>query len=275
MSFGLILSGGAAYGIANAGVVKVFEEKHVQPDVIAGSSMGAIIGALSALGHDAKTICDLASALSPLSLVRFADSPLKKGFHGGILTQQLKKHLGPLIGDATIGETKIPFMCVAGRIKKPIAWSQSLSKGFLGTVLDSVEPYVFPPETRIIDAIAASSALPVIFSPVEVARVQYVDLCSFGAVPSRLLKKFMPLDAIIATNTSPTIGRFASYLPSGLREFAQGSEKSLHESLEVCDIVITPEFRGYPYEFHKGLEFIAAGEEATRKKWSDVEQYLN
>ena len=48
---GLVLSGGAARGIAHIGVLKVMEECGIIPDYITGTSMGSIIGALYALGY--------------------------------------------------------------------------------------------------------------------------------------------------------------------------------------------------------------------------------
>jgi NTE family protein len=51
VSIGLVLGGGAAFGLAHIGVIKVLEEEGIPVDVIAGSSMGALIGALWAVGN--------------------------------------------------------------------------------------------------------------------------------------------------------------------------------------------------------------------------------
>lgn len=274
MSFGLVLSGGAAFGLANAGVLQVFEEHGKKPDVIAGSSMGAIIAALYATGHDAKTICALATQLTPLSVVQFSDNPLDGGLHGGILQQQLEKHLGDLIGDRTIGETVIPFVCVAGKVKQPIIWSRALSAGFLDDLLSSVEPYIFPPETRILDAIAASSALPIIFSPVSIHGEQFIDLCAFGAVPSRSLLKTHPVDTLIATHTTPNFAHMKGFMPAGIRAFIDGAQQSLRESLDICDCVIAPKLSGTMFDFHKGEELIEAGKSEAEKQWHTIENMI-
>ncbi len=274
MSFGLVLSGGSAYGLANAGVLDVFEKHQVQPDVIAGSSMGAIIAALYAVGHDAKTICSLAEELSPLSLVGVSKTPLKGGFHGGMLRQKLEEHLAPLIGDTTIGETKIPFVCVAGRVKKPIAWSKALSSQFLPHIFDTIEPYIFPKETRILDALAASSALPVIFSPIVINGESFVDLCSFGAVPSRSLRSSYHVDVIIGTKTTPVFRRIKPFLPAGLKAFIQGAEESLGKSLAACDLVIEPKLIGSLFDFHKSNVLIEAGRQVTEDMWPEIEKLL-
>jgi len=275
MSFGLVLSGGSAYGLANIGILDVFEKHSRQPDVIAGSSMGAIIAALYALGHDTEIISTLAEKLTPLSLVALSKTPLQGGFHGGILRQKLEEHLAPLIGERIIGETKIPFVCVAGRVKKPILWSKALSVNFLSHILDGIEPYIFPKETRILDALAASSALPVIFSPIVIDTESYIDLCSFGAVPSRSLRVTYHVDVIIGTKTTPVFRCIKPYLPTNLKEFIQRAEESLGESLAVCDLVIEPELIGSLFDFHKSKIFIESGKKAAEKMWPDIERLLS
>lgn len=52
---GLVLSGGGARGLAHVGVLKVLERERIPVDVIAGTSMGAIVGGLYASGMDAHT----------------------------------------------------------------------------------------------------------------------------------------------------------------------------------------------------------------------------
>src|SRR6056297_2897599 len=56
---GLVLSGGAAKGIAHIGVLKVMEEVGLYPDYIAGTSMGAIIGGLYAMGYSSDELLNL------------------------------------------------------------------------------------------------------------------------------------------------------------------------------------------------------------------------
>ncbi len=53
---GLVLAGGGAMGIAHVGVIKVLEEAGVPIDMIAGTSMGAIVGALYAMGYSAQEL---------------------------------------------------------------------------------------------------------------------------------------------------------------------------------------------------------------------------
>ena len=66
---GYALGGGAARGLSHIGVLKVLEEYGIYPDIIAGTSMGAVIGALYADGFKANDIEQLASQLDWKRLV--------------------------------------------------------------------------------------------------------------------------------------------------------------------------------------------------------------
>ncbi|MDH3647654.1 MAG: patatin-like phospholipase family protein [Gammaproteobacteria bacterium] len=70
---GLVLSGGGARGAAHVGVIKVLEELRVPVDVIAGTSMGAVIGGLYAMGYDAEELSDLIAAIDWTD--HFVDDP--------------------------------------------------------------------------------------------------------------------------------------------------------------------------------------------------------
>lgn len=59
---GLVLSGGGAKGVAHIGVLKVLEEAGIPIDYIAGTSMGALVGALYSIGYDARTMDSLVRA---------------------------------------------------------------------------------------------------------------------------------------------------------------------------------------------------------------------
>src|SRR3954451_23184224 len=77
---GLALSGGGALGLAHIGVIQYFEERHIPIDLVAGTSMGGLIGGFYAVGknsHDLKGIVDQAdwdALLSPNP--RFVDQPV-------------------------------------------------------------------------------------------------------------------------------------------------------------------------------------------------------
>lgn len=275
MTWGLALSGGAAYGLANAGILSVLEREGLRPDCIAGSSMGAIVGALYAYKGSAAALPPLCKRLGISNVARLSDHPLKGGhLHGGLFRQELAAHLEDILGDAVIGDCAIPFVCIAGRVKEPISWSRILLPGFTDDILTRVEPVMLPPDTRLLDAIMASSAIPVAFSPVIIDGDEYVDLVHFGAIPARTLRNAFHPDIVIGTNTNPVYGTLMKYLPASWSEFLERGYEELEKSMESCDLVITPLLTSSPLRFDKVDTFVQAGEAAAKEVLPEVKRLI-
>ena len=275
MSWGLVLSGGAANGIANAGVLQVLEEHNLKPNYIAGSSMGAIIAALYATGHPSSVFNEFADKLHLSKIVRITELPFKKGLHSGLLQHQLQAFLKPLLGDATIGDCTTPFICVAGKIIKPINWLQIFKSSFAETLTQHVQKHVFGPDVKIIDAITASSSIPVLFHPTVIDETEYIDLVHYGAIPAITLKEAHQPNTIITTDTNPSYPRISKILPQGWRNFLDAGYQSLAISKAQCDIVITPEMPHSLYRFDKAQDFIEAGHTEALKYLPEIETLIS
>lgn len=265
MSLGLVLSGGAAYGLANAGVLRVLEREGIRPDVIAGSSMGAIVGALYAFKGTTDAFDPLIATLKLSQIARLSKTPFKGGLHGGLLRQNLEHLLGTLLGDACIGDCKIPFLCVAAHVTAPIDWTGVLRPGFAQSMLQHATLHVFSQETRLMDAIMASSAIPVLFSPVEINGEQFVDLVHFGSIPARTLRTHFHPDIVVATDTNPRYLALEKVLPAPWIEFLQRGYKELEQSKAACDLLITPKMPAAVFRFDKATAFMDAGERAAEE----------
>jgi len=273
-SWGLVLSGGAACGLANIGTLEVLHEARLRPDCVAGSSMGAIVAALYALGHPPEVLSEVAASLAPLSVVGVSNTPLRAGLHGGLLEQRLDEHLGPLVGDRRIGECAIPFVCVAGRVRAPVRWERMLLPGFVEHVRGQIESHVFGPETRIIDAVRASSAIPVVFSPAEIDGETFVDLVHFGPIPARSLRAAHSPELVVATDTQPPYDHIEPWMPGPMREFLAAGREETALSLAACDLVIRPRLPASMLRFDLGDEFAAAGRAATEGRLEDIRSLL-
>lgn len=265
MAWGLVLSGGIAQGIANVGVLQVLEEEGLQPDYVAGSSMGAIVGALLALGYPAGVFDGILKKLNPFVVAEPSGNPLREGLHGGLFQQKLGAFLGDLLEGKTIDDCGIPFLCVAGKVVKPIPWERIIAPDFKESVMASVEPHFFRGDTKLLDALMATSAVPVFFSPYRIGDDTFVDLCSFGAVPARTLREIYLPDAVIATDTQPRYAGLSPLLPTGWRDFLLAGEESLEQSLAACDLVIKPDLPFGPFRFDKADAFVKAGRDAAEK----------
>ena len=273
--WGLVLSGGAALGLANAGVAQVLEEQGYQPDCIAGASMGAIVGAIVAFTGNTASTSDLCKELTLWNVAKISENPLKDGLHGGLFRQRLSDHLESIFGNATIADCAIPFTCVAGRVKKPINWLHIVRTGFTEEVIDAVEAHEFDPSTRLLDALMASSAIPVVFSPYEIAGQTYIDLVHFGAIPARTMKEKWHPDHIIATDTVPTYEMLMPVLPLPWREFMVRGYEEIAKSKAVCDLVIKPSAPYGTFRFDKAADFVVAGREAAENMLPAISSLLN
>jgi NTE family protein len=109
-NLGIVLSGGGARGIAHLGVLKALEEIGVKPDVISGTSAGAIVGSFYASGHKPEEILDIVLNTTLFSSLRPA---LGRGFLRMDRAELIyKKHLAP----ATFENLKTPLYISATNI---------------------------------------------------------------------------------------------------------------------------------------------------------------
>ncbi len=270
MKSGFALSGGAAWGLANIGILQVLEREGFRCDCVAGSSMGAIVAALYALSIPLNVIADVASNISLLKVARIAKSPFSGGFHSGLLRQQLETILVPLMGNAVISDAKIPFVCVAGKVCKPVAWERIVSPRFTEYFYECITPYVFPSGTRMIDALLATSAIPVIFSPMKIGQHEFVDLVHFGALPARVLRTLHAPDIVIGTDTNPRFGRLRRLLPVPWKEFLDHGHREIEADRAVCNLVIEPRMPASMFRFDRASEFIEAGRFAAEKRLGEL-----
>ncbi|MFO7545054.1 MAG: patatin-like phospholipase family protein [Trueperaceae bacterium] len=139
---GLVLSGGGARGFAHIGALRVLERAGASFDVISGTSMGAILGALYAAGYRAADLYQLASTTTWREVV---DLSLKTGvFKGDRLQAFLAEHL-----PATFEELEVPMAVTV-------------------TDIESGEGLVLT-EGDLVRAVRASSSFPGAFEPIELS----------------------------------------------------------------------------------------------------------
>ncbi len=269
--WGLVLSGGIAYGIANMGVVDVLRREGLRPDCIAGSSMGAIVAALYAADCPAADIDRLCNTLRTTDIARLSG----RWWKGGLLRQRLEPLLAPLLGEKCIGDCVISFLCIAGRVRGRIRWERILRRGFSAHYQSCVEPYIFPPDTRLMDALLASTAMPLLFQPPRIGKDTFIDLLNFTTIPSRELRAAMHPDIVIGTDTNPPREALLKFLPPGWREILTDGYEALHRSREACNLLIMPELHGNSFRFGLAPKFRAAGVAATEKALPAIRKLLN
>ena len=175
---GLVLGAGASLGFAHIGALKVLEKEKIKIDLIAGCSMGAIIGGCYALGAKPSIMEEKALELSRSDIVDIK-IPNRFGFVKGDRAEKVvRKFLGSEKDkELTFKDCKIPFGCVATDIYD--AKLVNLTEG------------------AIIPAIRASFSIGAIFWPVNIDGKNLLDGGILCRVPVNLAKK-MGADIVIA-----------------------------------------------------------------------------
>ncbi|CAM3580057.1 patatin-like phospholipase family protein [Flavobacterium gelidilacus] len=217
-SIGLVLSGGGSKGIAQAGALKFLEEQNIKPSHIAGTSAGAIIAALYAYGKKPEEILEFFKSIYFFHWKHFT---FKKA--GIVDSDSFKSYFNTIFKDTTIGELAMPTFITA----------TDLVKGKLK---------VFRPETKITDAVLASSSFPGMLSPYELNGKLYSDGGILNHFPSDLLQG--RCDYIIGVYVSPIQTIEAKDLRSiksvTTRAFDLLSAQGNYQKFNLCDWVIEP-----------------------------------
>src|SRR4030088_2165933 len=157
---GLALGGGAARGFAHIGIVRTLIAHGIVPNVVVGTSIGAVVGGAYAAGH-LDTLEEWARSLKPRNLLSYLDIRLDgSGLIGGAkLAAQLEAAIGPTL----IEDLPLKFATVATEVR--------------------TGHEIWLTHGRMVHAMRASYALPGIFSPVLVGDRWLVDGALVNPVP--------------------------------------------------------------------------------------------
>ncbi|HEV3431004.1 MAG TPA: patatin-like phospholipase family protein [Paraburkholderia sp.] len=177
---GLVLGGGAARGWAHIGAIRALEEAGIKPDVVCGTSIGALVGAVYANG-DLDWLEDWVGKLTWQTVVRLLDLRFSGGLLGGRKVIDL---FAQQFNGRAIDDLKMPFTAVA-------------------TELDTGRE-VWLREGGVVDAVRASIAIPGIFTPIWHDGVWLVDGGLSNPVPVSAARA-MRADTVIAIDLNHDI----------------------------------------------------------------------
>lgn len=163
-NIGYALSGGGSRGFAHLGALKALEERNLKPDIIAGTSAGALAGVFYADGFSPEEICDMFKNTKFKHFVELT-FPTSGLFRPTGLHSFLKKNLR----SKTFEQLQIPFTAVATDWER--ATTVNFSEG-----------------DKLIDAVVASCCVPLIFSPIKINDHQYVDGGIFKNLPASTIR---------------------------------------------------------------------------------------
>ncbi len=177
MRTGLALGAGAARGLAHIGVIEVLQEKNIRIDLIAGSSIGALIGAYFAVHADISGLRQAAMSLTRKDLLGLID--FAPGRYALIKGEKLQRFIDRLLEGRGFKDTKMPIKIVAA----------DLAQGKV-VVLD---------KGRLSDAVRASISIPGLFLPVEKDGMTLVDGGLLDSTPVDVCRE-MGAERVIAVD---------------------------------------------------------------------------
>jgi len=179
---GLALGSGAARGLAHIGVLKILTANQISIDFIAGSSMGALIGALYASGLSIEQMEDIACNTDwKLTAKMFTPTLPWAGLVEG---NRIREFIRTLVGDKNINDLQIPFAAVA-------------------TDVQTGEEIVIE-NGSLIEAVRASISIPGVFTPVRHQNRFLVDGGVVNPVPADVARN-MGADIVIAVNVTSSL----------------------------------------------------------------------
>ncbi|MCL4425163.1 MAG: patatin-like phospholipase family protein [Firmicutes bacterium] len=293
---GLALGGGSIRGAAHIGVLKVFREEGIPVDLIAGTSIGALVGGLYALGWTPEAMQDVALRLSRYDLFDPGLNPLStfalllKSFRGGrsnrlmslvppprglIEGRKLERLLRRWTGLASMEDLELPAALMATELKsgRPVIFtSQDLGDKIRAQIPEAIILAGVP----LSWAIRASSAIPGTFYPLEIQGLQLVDGGVTDNVPVEVLRP-MGADIIVAVDLSRVAPREEN-LESIDEIISQATDimirRMSHLTLKrYADVIIAPEVPDLSLrETHRAAEALEAGERAARKALPAIRQ---
>ncbi len=277
---GLVLSGGAARGLAHIGVLKALEEQGIKIDAIAGTSMGAVVGGLYASGYKIDELEKLAlqidwqAALSdapPREDVPFRRKQDDRDF---LVKQKLSFR-----DDGSLG---LPLGVIQGQnlalLLESLLAHTSDTRDFdklpipfraVATDIANGEKVVFR-KGHLPQVIRASMSIPAVFAPVELDGRLLVDGGMTDNIPLDVAREMGVDVAIVVDIGTPLRNRkqlttVVDVLNQSITLMTRSNSEEQLAALKPTDILIQPALAAYGVtDFGKAQDMIDAGYRATR-----------
>lgn len=239
---GIALSGGGSKGFAHAGALKALEEAGYKPDIIAGTSAGAITAALYSAGYTPIEICKL---FENKGFRNFTQITIPTA--GFFSPQRFIEYLRSKIPYKNIEDLPIPVRIVS-------------------TDLDNGVIKVFS-EGSIAERVMASCNVPVVFPPMQIDGVHYVDGGVFCNFPVSVIRQ--DCDVVMGINVSPLAATQykQTLLDIANRSFDFMFRANTKEDGKLCDVLIEmPEVLKYDtFNLDSIAEIYDLGYQQTKK----------
>lgn len=283
----LVLAGGGAKGIAHVGVIKVIEEAGIQVDFVVGTSMGAIVGGLYAMGNDARSLEDQVKSVDWNSL--FADETPRQD-----LTVRRKTDDTGFLSDARLrvrdGQPGLPLGAIKGqrlslmlqdmtRSAATVTDFDKLPRPFRAVAADiSTGEEVVLGSGSLAMAMRASMSVPAAFPPVEIDGRTLVDGGIVNNVPISVARS-MGADIIIVsgfasqTKKPEELTSAVAILNQSIDLMMARTTKAQLATLGSADVLIVSDMGDIGAgSFERAVETLPIGEAAARAQYGRLAQ---
>jgi NTE family protein len=249
---GVALGGGFARGIAHIGVLKVLEEENIPIACMAGTSVGALIGAIYCAGASAAEMEEIACRVRFRDFARWTISR-----YGFASNRRMAGLLNSVLKVKTFEELRIPFAVTA-------------------TDFASGSGVIFQ-EGDLVDTVRASCAYPGMFEPVRIENKFLVDGMLAHPVPTKPLRE-MGADRVLGIHLKGRwdVGGVPRHLFDVIGQcFAIAQENSAALWRPWTDLLVEPEVKDFKYDdFEHSCDLIRAGEMAMRAAMPELRTWL-
>jgi NTE family protein len=241
----LVLGSGGPRGFAHIGVLKALDEMGVHPDLIVGSSVGAMVGVLYAAGYDARALERIATGMNMLHFYE-----LRQLFHLRGTGRPVEDFVNGKVGARTLEQLRIPV-------------------GVAVTRLGDHQLVIFDRGDAGL-AVRASAADPDNFEPVDIGGQLYADGDELSPVPIRAARMW-GAKVVIAVDVSA----YAQTTPPGVPQawIDKDARRARQVAAEApqADVLLHPDigyYAGVSEEYRKRV--IAAAESYTRARMPQI-----
>ncbi|MGB8491687.1 MAG: patatin-like phospholipase family protein, partial [Bacteroidales bacterium] len=245
---GLVLSGGGARGFAHIGVLQALNESGIYPDVISGTSAGALVGVLYADGYSPARIMKLMNSTSRFRYIR-PTMPRE----GLLQISGIEQILRASLRAKRFEDLRIPLIVTATDLN--YGKIEYFSKGDL------------------LPVVIASASIPVIFKPVIINQKHYVDGGVLDNMPVKPIEHDCSL--LIGSFVNPTGYQetVSSLVQIAERAFMLSMTRDLGEKAKKFDVFIAPlQLKDYKIlDPEKAAEVYEIGYRETLKKLNEPE----
>ncbi len=256
----LVLSGGASKGFAHIGVLRQLEKNGIKPDLIVGTSMGALVGGLYAVGKSVEELEEMALKFNSIG----SFSLISTLFKGNILNiNKVKRILKNSFGDKTHEDCVIPFIAVATELNT--GKQKNFSTGLIR------------------ESIMASISIPCIFPRMKIGDNYYVDGGLVNNLPEDVARDVMPEAVLISVDV---VGEYEKQIDKSksvllqtiVNSIALITQTNVKNKPVLADmrIVLTqPNVSQLDFSAVNTMRAIRKGEAVTKAKMNEIKSLLS